>query len=274
MTRFTNNPYATSYDREYSDLCESRGQIPPYVLSKLKFQTNRPFDHKIQNGDVFHCDYDVPLRVFFDNGLEFRLTLKGQLHAEVFYHLPTWIYYDRKQLTLIDNAPASMPASHEMSLEHALTPWDAIEAETITAHEKIKHVEKLGPTPIHSAQDLSNAVLMDAGAFEHGKALISLPNTTLLLNRRDGSGLYWGFVRKLCRSNQNWLQENDPNEDLLRPYFFGGGMSVVERLVEAAQNVNDIWRHLSEHERLKHKFDSRKKPKDEPGKATQTKFIL
>lgn len=150
--------------------------------------------------------------------------------------------------------------------------WDSIEVENISAHQKLKYLEKIKKTPVHTEADFSKALLLDGGAFEHGKALIAFPNTTLLLNRRDGSGLYWGFVRKLGRADENWLKEDDPNEDLLRPYFFGGGFEVVERLVESSQKVNAIWNRFSKRERLKLKFDSHKRPAQNK-LNTQPKFI-
>lgn len=253
MRTFINDPKASDTEAEYSALCDTRGEIPPYVASKLKDVPKSP----LQQGDTLHLLDYTPLRLFLDNGLEFRLDFSTQIKASAVYHLPDWLEAKDGRILLTDPNLTTHSKSHEIVFEQATLPWSEIEDERMSSHKKIECFEKRKNAIQNENSNPSKSLTLNAAQFSIQKLLIAFPETTLLLNRRDGSGLYWGFVRKHCPQNSDWLKM--PDEDSLRPYRYGGGMEVEDKLKKAAQTINQIWDKLPEQNRSHIRFQTRLK---------------
>lgn len=234
---------------EYSALCR-RGEIPYYILSALSKSARQDLHCRRANeGSVIRTDLPRPLRIFLDNGLEFRLVEASGLITSTIYHVPLWAADDHNW-ALMTRETGSAGRPGEILIETRLTGWPEIEDPDMSAHDRIVAISRRQKLLHRSDADISGADCIDASGFNQRKLLIALPEATIALNRRDGEGLYWGFVRKRHPEGACWLGAPGDKEDHLRPYLYGGGSSVSEKLPIAARRVNDILAGLPVRKRL------------------------
>lgn len=166
--------------RERSFLCPGF-MVPPYIALRFsraeRVQLRR--GHLPYQAEVQH-DLTRPLRIFFDNGLELRITPRDSLEVRALYYAHPWIIGRRprrgqKPLPL---RPPFEQREELISLRHQ--PWGAITDPETSHHLRLDLFARRREDP--SGEDLLDASICRT-------IILTAPDCTLTISRPSGCGL-------------------------------------------------------------------------------------